>query len=122
MTKAKKAENKVNNYDYTKIDNQDDCLEDAVVCGVCMEKYHKIRLGHKAQHIVYPQTKETLTHIEIKNVINHCHFALRKGTQVPEIHEARNIHCEVSREMVSKKEACNISIRLKNKKKKKKKK
>jgi hypothetical protein len=117
---AKKAENRVKDYDYTKIDNQDGCKEDQVICSVCLERENKIRYGHKARHIINPQTKETSTHIEIKNVINHCHFSLFKGTKAPALHESRNVHCEVNREMINKKEECDITIRLKKKKKKKK--
>jgi hypothetical protein len=92
---------KPNSYDYTKIDHQDKCKREPVVCPVCLEKDKKVRMGHKARHLVEP-VEETLTHIKIKNMISHCHFALYKGTQTPAVSDARNVHCEVDRQWVPK--------------------
>lgn len=117
MAKTTITKKNPRNYDYTKIDNQPDCKAEPVICPVCLENENKVRLGHKTQHIIVP-LEENLTHLLVKNVISHNHFALYKGTHTPATSDARNVHCEVDRLWVSKKDDCYVSYRLKGHKRK----
>lgn len=121
--KKKPKKHIVDNYDYSSICNFPDCKEEAVPCPKCLERTGKKHLGHQHEHIKLVKTKygsksyeETATDIKTSIKIMHCHFALRKGTRVPELDRARNVWCKIGERWANKKDETYTTRKLKKKK------
>jgi len=111
---------RVDSYDYSSICNYNDCDEKPEICINCLERTGKFVFGHRHEHIKLrstPQGKvyeETETHIKVKIKIMHAHFALKKGTKVPELDDSRNVWCTIGERWADKETETYVTRKMKD--------
>lgn len=117
----------VDNYDYSRICNFPGCEEATEICRKCFERTGgKEILGHRHEHLKLIQTtykgkktkryEETAEDIKVTIKIMHGHFALKKGTKIPELDTGRNLMCKVGERWANKLKETYLARKLNDRK------
>ena len=120
--KKRPEQYKINNYDFSRIDNLEKCEEKTYICPKCLERDGKQRLGHYHEFIKLPREIRANPDIPggfeilFRKVMVHGHFTLHKGTKAPALNSGRNCVCDLGTRWANKLLETYETIHITNKK------